>query len=397
MKVLFLHPNFPGQFKYLAKIVADAGHETKFLCQTHYDRKINGVNRITLKNKSGHEYLEKNSKSINDRAQILGLQYRSAFNELKKAFWSPDLVISHSGWGCGLYVKEIWPNSRLISYLEWWFNPTSEFFSFDESNKNLNIHKGSIAKSWQRNQQISLELSVSDKIVSPTNWQKNQLPQIFRNKCEVVFDGIELNKFNPSLRKPDKSNFTITYGTRGMDPMRCFPQLIEEIPELLNQHPYVNVEIAGEDAVYYGKPPEKPYKSWGGWANELLRKKKVDSRVRFVGKMPPKKYQSWLLKSRCHIYLTHPFVVSWSLVEAYCSGIPLIVSDNQATRDICESNVGVTFTDHRNKGCLSQALDEHINETRFEPIEERDVGRFGLIASAAGWGRVSGLELATND
>ena len=396
MKVLFLHPNFPGQFKHIAKRIADAGHDTKFLCQTHYGRKLNGVNRVTLKNKSGHEYLEKNCKNINDRAQMLGIQYRSAFVELKKALWEPDIVISHSGWGCGLYVKEIWPSSRLISYLEWWFNPTSEFFSYDESNKSLNINKSSIKKSWQRNQQIALELSVSDNIVSPTNWQKNQLPPIFREKCRVVFDGIELEKFNSSLRIPDKSKFTITYGTRGMDPMRCFPQLIEEIPGLLQQHPYVNVEIAGEDAVYYGNPPEKPHRSWGDWANHYLDKNNALDRVTFLGKMPPKKYQNWLLKSRCHVYLSHPFVASWSLVEAYCSGIPLIVSDIQATKDICETGTGITFTDHRHKGYLCEALSKHINQTRFEPIGSRNAGRFGIEASVAGWG-VSGLELTTND
>ena len=152
---------------------------------------------------------------------MLGIQYRSAFVELKKALWEPDIVISHSGWGCGL-VKEIWPSSRFKAISNG-FNPTSEFFSYDESNKSLNINKSSIKKSWQRNQQIALELSVSDNIVSPTNWQKNQLPPIFREKCRVVFDGIELEKFNSSLRIPDKSKFTITYGTRGMDPMRCFP------------------------------------------------------------------------------------------------------------------------------------------------------------------------------
>ena len=112
---------------------------------------------------------------------------------MKRAGYSPDIVISHSGFGCGLYVKEIWPNVQLISYMEWWFNPQSPFFDYDPNNKNLAVSQSSIRKSWKRNQSLALELSVSDAIVSPTQWQKNQLPELLKSACEVIFDGIDLN------------------------------------------------------------------------------------------------------------------------------------------------------------------------------------------------------------
>ena len=176
MKILFLHPNFPGQFKYIAR-AASKHHDTKFLCQTHYGRVIKGVERLTLKGKLSNEHLDELKIRGLQRNQELAKQYRKAFLSLKEQRWIPDLVISHSGWGCGSYVKEIWPKTRLVSYLEWWFAPNSSFFTYDESNKELGINRGSIYKQWSRNQTIALELSCSDKIVSPTLWQREQLPQ----------------------------------------------------------------------------------------------------------------------------------------------------------------------------------------------------------------------------
>ena len=111
-----------------------------------------------------------------------------------------------------------------------------------------------IPKCWRRNQQVALELSASDEIIAPTMWQKSQLPYIFRQRCHVIFDGIDLNVFKPENQKRREN--IITYGTRGMDPMRCFPQLIYEIVEIIKKNKNVKVEIAGNDEVFYGAYPK---------------------------------------------------------------------------------------------------------------------------------------------
>ena len=206
MNILFLHPNFPGQFKHLAKHLAQEGHYVRFLCQTHYNRTLEGVERITLKNKCSHEYLELLNPPISERSQILGDQYRQGFETLKQKGWNPNIIFSHSGWGCGLHAKEIWPKAKLISYLEWWFDPNSSFFSYDANNAELGITPNDIQKNWRRNQQIALELSVSSKIITPTNWQKSQLPKIFQGPCEVIFDGVNTDIFSPSKRCINKNH-----------------------------------------------------------------------------------------------------------------------------------------------------------------------------------------------
>lgn len=406
MNLLFLHPNFPGQFKHLVKASANLNNETKFLCQTHYGRYISGVERLTLKKDSSHEALESQKPTILERSQILATQYRNGLIQIKQSGWVPDLVISHSGWGCGLHVKELWPETKFIAYLEWWFNPRSSFFHYDKSNKFLMINSNSIHKSWLRNQHVALELATADHIVSPTKWQRNQLPKIFREKCKTVFDGIDLDVFKPNDNLYKKSlnldkEIIITYGTRGMDPMRGFPQLIKSLPKLLKTDSRIRMEIAGESSAFYGNNLAPNGMDWKDWAINLLEKEGITDRVKWVGRLNAIEYEQWLQKSSCHIYLTHPFIASWSLIEAYCCGTPLVVSDVEATREICEGDGASLFIDHREESFLNQNVLNKISEfakmNRVSIAASRDRRRFGVSAALRGWERVAGLEVNTND
>ena len=123
-------------------------------------------------------------------------------------------------------------------------------FNFDTENKELGISVYDIKKNWLRNQQVALELSVSHKIVTPTIWQRSQLPKVFEIS-EVIFDGVNTDIFSPS-KKYQRRTASTTYGTRGLEPMRAFPQFIRNIPILLNKYPQINIEIAGDDKMYYG-------------------------------------------------------------------------------------------------------------------------------------------------
>ena len=280
--------------------------------------------------------------------------------------------------------------------MEWWFNPESPYFNYDPNNKNLAVSRSSIRKSWKRNQSLALELSVSDAIVSPTQWQRQQLPKLFKDACEVIFDGIDLNvyKFDDSVGVREN---VVTYGTRGMDPMRAFPQFISSLPEILKSNKKIKVEIAGIDEANYGSGYERS--SWKQWAIELLSSHQLESRVKWVGRLGPGRYEKWLQSSSTHVYLSHPFVTSWSLVEAYCCFTPLVVSDIQLTREICSDCETVTFADHRKTQEVSQKVINHLesisNSSESRLLLSRDVDRFGVSRSLQEWGRVSGVELAT--
>ena len=361
-----------------------------------------GVERLTLKNDAGHEYLNKlGLKSIFERSQHQADQYRQGFLSLKSQNWEPDIVISHSGWGCGLHVKEIWPKSKLISYLEWWFNPESDFFYYDKENERLGLNPKGIKKCWLRNQYVALELSSADQIVAPTEWQRKQLPASLRKRCHVIFDGVDLNCYKPLENKEHRREDIITYGTRGMDPMRCFPQFIEELPELLATFPNCKVEIAGQDKAFYGVNKIKEFGSWGSWAKSFIKRKGISDKIKWLGNLPPGKYEHWLRTSGCHVYLTHPFVCSWSLVEAYCSGAPIIASKIETVRDICENNPGVYYADHRKKGFLVEALSKMRHDRQGGQMEiwpyPRDRAKFGVKQALRGWEHVAGLKVTTKD
>ena len=161
--------------------------------------------------------------------------------------------------------KEHWPKAHVISYSEWWFNPESDVYSYDQNNVYLGLNPQTAEKHWLRNGIISLELLTADIIVSPTEWQKQQLPNLLKRKCKVIFDGIDVEKFKPLTSTFDtlKGEKILSYGTRGMEPMRGFAQFIESIPSITRNVPEVTVEIAGNDEVNYGG---------GGAKREILEK-----------------------------------------------------------------------------------------------------------------------------
>lgn len=355
MRILFLHPNFPAQFKQPALKFAGMGHDVAFLCQTHFNRKIRGVRRIRLKGKAGNQAQENQNLSQLAKSQLICDQYRQGMASLEKTGWLPDVVISHSGWGCGFHVKEIWPRCRHISYLEWWFDPESELLFHDLKNKELGIGPAQASKLWKRNQYQAVELACADKIIAPTIWQRDQLPTIFRNHCEVIYDGIDKKLFKPDLKQQSEEPL-LTYGTRGMEPIRCFPEFVRELPNILLSVPNLRVEIAGNDEINYGGlPPSQG--SWGKWANQILAPWVKAGRVKWLGRLTLENYVKWLQSSWCHVYLTQPYVASWSLTEALSCGCQLVASDVAPVREFCNPNTE-WLVDSRQPGFLLQPVME---------------------------------------
>ena len=203
------------------------------------------------------------------------------------------------------YTPKKFSRSKFFAYSEWWFEPSSPFFHYDPSNSDLGISSESIQKAWLRNQHMSFELALADRIITPTNWQRSQLPRLFRDNCNLIFDGIDLEIFNTNhLIKNDSCK--ITYGTRGMDPMRCFPQFIRTIPELIRRKPNILIEIAGRDEAFYGrgKPKGDSFESWKKWACHYLETHNVTKNVKWVGHLNKGDYVQWLKMSHCHVYLS---------------------------------------------------------------------------------------------
>ena len=396
MRVLFLHLNFPGQFRHLATALACDGHEVAFLCQTHYGRTLPGVQRLCLKGELGHEALGQGGGNQLQRSQRAAKQYRRAMAQLNQQGWTPDVVVSHSGWGCGLHVKELWPSCHHVSYLEWWFDPQSELLSHDPENKDLGLGPAASPSFWLRNQHLALELVAADAIVTPTQWQRTQLPERLKGHCEVIFDGVDTDRFHPDQSRRSRQPL-LTYGTRGMEPMRGFPEFINELPALLDHWPDLHVEIAGDDGIHYGgRKPDGG--SWKPWAEQTLEYWIQEGRVRWIGHLQGQHYVQWLQSSWCHVYLTQPFVASWSLVEALACGCPLVGSNVRPVREFCDSR-RAWLVDHRETGYLKAPVVEVMKGNRAPGTPDAAPGlaaHLGLRHCIDQWKRVLGAEVPTS-
>ncbi|KZR73254.1 Glycosyl transferases group 1 [Prochlorococcus marinus str. MIT 1320] len=322
-----------------------------------------GVEVVRLKGELGGEAVEKKNKKAFEKSIEIGFQYFQAMEKLKGNGFFPDIIISHSGWGCGLHSLVVWPNARRISYLEWWFDKNCKLYEFGAKSKWMPARNFTINERL-RNSPLSLELVEADIIISPTEWQKRQLPKQLQISCRVISDGVNLKRYAPDEKKEKKEKILLTYGTRGMEPMRGFPEFIEELEEVLVSFPSLEVEIAGDDRIVYDGSAPQGYTSYKTWAEDHLSKFITKKRIAFIGLLQFEEYQKWLRNSTVHVYLTRPFVASWSLLEAMASGCAIIASNTEPVKEFLTSDEAI-LVDYREPGWLKKSLVKLINDERL--------------------------------
>jgi len=331
LKIIFLHSNFPAQFVHLAsQLVQNPVNQVVFITGRQ-EGNIPGVRKIVYEkhrevHPSTHAYLRGFENGV--------LQGQAVYRELAKLKaqgFVPDLIYGHSGWGLPTFVKDVFPQAKLICLFEWYYHSHGADADFDPTSP-LSIDDE--LKLRMRNAPILLDLESCDWGVSPTYWQHRQFPLEYQPKISVIHDGIDTATIKPQpgskLVLPelglDLSDVPeiVTYVARGMEPYRGFPQFIEAVRLITEARPKCHVVIVGADRVAYGRsrPDGKTYKE------AMLDSVPLDmSRVHFTGLLPKKDYLKVLQASSVHIYLTHPFVLSWSMLEAMSAGC-LVVASN---------------------------------------------------------------------
>lgn len=299
MNILFLHRNFPAQFLHLAQYFAkNPANKVVFITareEYNFPNVIKAVYKPAEPTKT-HRYLGFYEESIRHG--------QSAANEalkLKQQGFIPDIIYGHS-WGQTLFMKDIFPNTPLLCYFEWFYN--SHGADVDFVNK---INHDTEANVRVKNSHILVDLYSCDYGVSPTLWQKNQFPKEFHHKIETIHDGVDTDYFKPNneikltLPNLDLSKEIITYVGRGMEPYRGFPQFMESVALILERRPNAHVVIVGQDRVCYGSklPEGQTYKQL------MLEKLNLDmSRIHFTGHLAYTDYLKVLQASSAHIYLT---------------------------------------------------------------------------------------------
>lgn len=364
MNILFLHRNFPAQFRHIAAQLAKNSDNKVVFITNRQEYNIPGVIKVVynLKRevaKETHRYLRFYEDSI-----IHAQGAAEAALQLKAQGFVPDIIYGHS-WGPNMFMKDIFPDSKLLVYFEWFYNAHDSDVDFvNPESVNINTE----ANIRVKNSHILVDLYSCDHGISPTKWQHDQFPKEYKDKISILHDGIQTDTCKPDsdakLIIPrinldlSKEKEIVTYVGRGMEPYRGFPQFMESVEILLKERPNCHVVIVGEDRICYGSqlPDNQTYKKL------MLEKLDLDmNRVHFTGHLLYPEYLAVLQCSRAHVYLTYPFVLSWSVLEAMSTGCIVIGSDTQPVREVIKDGFNGYLTDFFNPDKISQKIIEILD------------------------------------
>lgn len=328
-KVLFIHQNFPGQFRHLAGYLAGIADVDTLAIGRDTAPGMSKVKLVRYRpkravGKNTHPYI----RSFED-AVLHGQQVLRILLDLKGRGYFPDVIVAHPGWGETLYVKDAYPTAKLIHLCEFYYQAEGADAGFDDE---FPIDVNTAASIRTRNALHLLNLENCDVGVSPTQWQRSLHPEVYKNKIRVIHEGIDVNLARPNkdaiFELPDgqllRSGMPIiTYVARNLEPYRGFHIFMRALVAILERCPDCHVLIVGGDEVSYGAKPNDAQ----GWREKLQREVLLDStRVHFLGKLPYNEYLKVLQVSRVHVYLTYPFVLSWSFLEAMACGCAIVAS-----------------------------------------------------------------------
>lgn len=348
MKILFIHQNFPGQFKYLAPALVQQGHTVVGMTMQKTDAKDwQGVQLYRYAAKRGttpnvHPWISDfETKAI--RAEAC---FRAAL-KLKADGFTPDVIVAHHGWGESLFLKDVWPNAKLAIYCEFYYHPHGADVGFDPEFPATD--EGEVCRLRLKNLNNLLHFEVASAGISPTHWQASTFPEPFRSKITVVHDGIDTASLapNPNVSLTLNGNLVltkrdevITFVNRNLEPYRGYHIFMRALPEILKRRPKARVMIVGADDVSYGARPANGQKWKDIFAKEVrpLISDADWSRVHFLGNVPYTVFIPLLQLSSVHVYLTYPFVLSWSLLEAMSVGCAIVASDTQPLHEAIKHN-----------------------------------------------------------
>ena len=408
MDCLFIHGNYPGQFRHLAPLLVEAGLRVVFLTnradakeQAPPGIEIHNFNLHRAPSEHTHHYLRDSEDAVLQGQAIL-----REVNTLISQGLQPRFVVSHGGMGLGLFIKDILPETIHIGYFEWYFQRETTQHLVNDFSIDTQL------KSGLRNIPILQELERCDIAVVPTEWQKQQFPQPFHKKLNVIFDGIdrkffypkkdgEKQKLNPLTLHNRETNEAfivpqgakiISYATRGMETLRGFPEFMRALPELLANDQNLYAVIAGADRRAYSFDAPSHDGSWKRLLLSELENKLPSDRVLFTGLLTYNDYRALLWRSNLHCYFTRPYVTSWSLFEAAACGAHLAVNNNPATTGIADSST-ISWVSLENQEELTQQLKQALEEPGKR---SRLLPGFDLTTSLEQWEQLLNLALQSN-
>jgi glycosyltransferase involved in cell wall biosynthesis len=377
MKYLFVHQNFPGQYRHAVQHLA-AQPENQVVFLTHKnDNRIPRVVRVEYAparapGKETHHYIRELESAVLNGQAVL-----RACDVLAKKGFVPDIMIGHNGWGETLYLKELWPRAALLSYFEFYYHGKGTDCDFDPE---FPLAPNDFPRIRTKNSINLLGLDAADWGQAPTEWQRSQYPAVYQPKISVIHEGVDTEAVRPDPAATfalddgvvlTRDQEIVTFVSRNLEPYRGFHVMMRALPELLARRPNAKVIFVGGDEVSYGRhlPPPECYRT------RLLAElgEKLDaSRVHFLGKIPYARYLKLLQVSSAHVYLTYPFVLSWSMLESMAAGCALIGSDTAPVREVVrDGHDGLLVDFFSTSGIVDRVSEVLDHPDRMQAMRDR--------------------------
>lgn len=350
--ILFVHRHGPGQFVHLCAHLARQGHMVTLLCESA-DREVPGIRVIN------HPEIGRNVGPTAVDYQIrVGTMAAQAMDAMRRKGEVPDILVGHVGWGSLLFAKDIFPSTPMLGYCEFFYRARGADVGFAPSDA---VTIDDIVRLKARN---FAQLSTMHEIeagISPTAWQRGGYPNAIARQIGVIHDGIDTEfcvpdagatYTLPSGLRVSSGDPLVTFAARDLEPYRGFPQFMRAAALLARRDPRVIFAVAGGDGASYGAMPEdgRP------WREVMMEETGLDpARIHFLGTIPHPELIRLFQVSAAHVYLTYPFVLSWSMLEAMAAGVLLVASD---TAPVAE------FVTHGKNGLLTPFFEpDHLAAT----------------------------------
>ena len=376
MRILLVHQNFPGQYKHIAPALAqDRGNEVVALGVN--ERTVpQGVRvvryKIDRKDSQAHRMAQDYEGKL-----IYGEAAARAALALKAEGFSPDIICGHPGWGEMLFLKDVWPDAPMLSFQEFFYRSHGADFNFDPA-----FEMADQEAPWRvraRNAAALLTLEASDWNVSPTRWQWSQLPDFARSRTSIIHDGVNTDDVRPNAKATitlgragvcRPGDEIVTFINRNLEPYRGYHSFMRALPEILKRRPKARAVIIGANGVSYGAAPGGG-RSWKDIFLAEVHDRLDMDRVHFVGQVPYGTYRCVLQVSAAHVYLTYPFVLSWSMLEAMSAGCLIVGSSTSPVTEVIEHAANGLLVDFFSP----EAIAETVIGALARPQSYRDIRR----------------------
>jgi len=350
--ILLVHQNFPGQFRELAPAWLASGHRVSAVGSAPWS--CDPGHRL-----AGLAYFPYACPAHRWRPQVLAvhLQRLAQQEQLR-----PDVVIVHSGWGEAIPIKDIWPHTSLVVYPELWGSAQALGDGFDPLQPPL--ERDALRQIRLQNRRSAYALQCSDAAVAPTPFQRNSFPSPWRERIQVIHEGVDCHQLNPDpaamVLLPnglllDRCDRVITYVSRQFEPLRGLRTFLAALPPLLDRDPRLQVVMVGGTGPGYGLHASHPD---GHLARELARlPADLDhSRLHRLGPLPYSQLRSLLQISTAHVYLTYPYTLSWSVLEAMACGAPVVGNHSGPLDEVITDGQNGLLVDFNSTDQLVEAL-----------------------------------------